>query len=138
MRILLRAMEFEDLQKLFFEGDEEGMPDHMRAHQASWVFTGNILDRNATGSVKFPGKNSKNGRFQARVVPDDVRSQSKNMWQEGPCPHEDDPAYCTFNVVMTTPIKKMSQAMLILAIGIHLECVHPGTANMCRHIVAYV
>lgn len=129
LRMLLRAMQFDQLQCIFKQGDEESMPDHMRTQQGYYVFTGKFLDETDFGRVaenKFQGKNEKNGRFEAQSIPDHVLCQSKTMWIPGPCPHEDNPAYIIFDTVMTTSIQKMTRPMLIMAIGIHLECVNPG------------
>jgi hypothetical protein len=105
----------------------------VRTHSESYVFVGKYLDSDMgrVSEHKFEGKNKKNGRFQAQDIPDEVLCQSKNMWKDGPCPHPDDPEYTTFDMVMSAKIKAMSRPMLIIAIGIQLECVHPGKTYVC-------
>ena len=128
LRMLLRSMGFNDLQKIFSEGDEEKMPEHMRAHSESYAFTGAFLDPdNSRGAQhKFSGKNKSNGRFQAQNIPEEILSQSQDMWKPGPCPNTDNAEYTTFETVMSTHVNQMTRPMLIIAVGIQLECVHPG------------
>ena len=133
LRMLLRCMDFLGLQKKFTRGEEEDMPEHMRTHLQSYVFLGEYLDADNgwVSEHKFEGKNQQNGRFQAQNISDEVLSQSKNMWKDGPCPHGDNPQYTTFETIMSTKIKAMSRPMLVIAVGIHLECVHAGESPLC-------
>jgi hypothetical protein len=79
LRMLLRCMDFKDLQQIFSKGDDENMPEHMRTHSESYVFVGKYLDPDMgrVSEHKFEGKNKQIGRFQAQDIPDEVLCQSK-------------------------------------------------------------
>lgn len=129
LRMLLRCMRFCELQSTFRESSEESWPRHMQTCSNSYVFLGNFLDQDALGKVsdhKFQGKSKKDGRFQAQEIPDSILCQKQSMWVSGECPEQDNPAYTTFDAIMSTNIKEMTRPMLIIAIGIQLECLHPG------------
>ena len=80
---------------------------------------------------KFEGKNDSSGRFQAMNISEEVLCMRENMWKDGPCPHQDDPAYVTFEEVMTAKIAAMTRPVIMAAMWTMPEYTHLGKFFMC-------
>ena len=129
LRLLLRAMQFDALQAEYKKLGEEKTPEHMQNLWGCCVHMGEYLhedDRGMVSESKFEGKNTSNGRYQAMNISEDILNQRETMWKTGADEHADDPAYTTFEEILGKPIAKMSRAMLMVALWIHLEHTHPG------------
>jgi hypothetical protein len=85
-------------------------------------------------STSLRAKTSRFGGSKRRIILMKYYAKAR----DGPCPHPDDPEYNTFDMVMSAKIKAMSRPMLILAIGIQLECVHPGNSCVYQYVTKYV